>query len=339
MASIALVIALRLALPSILKIYVNRTLSRIPDYHGSVQDIDVALIRGAYTIKGLKLEKKSGKVPVPFLSSRTVDLSMQWKALFEGKFVGEIEAESGKLNFVSGSSKERSQTEIDNEWLKVVKDLFPLRFNRFAVKNFEIAYKDFSSDPRVNITLQNFSLEGKNFSNTRNPESSQTATIEAKANVEGISPLLIKSTVNPSARSPTFSSRASVEKLPLKSLNDLFKAYGNFDVQEGTAAFYLLLSAKNGDLQGQLKPIIKDMKVFSFQEEHDSPLNAFWELTVEALSEIFTNHRKDQVATVVPLKGKLEHVESNDWKAFVGILRNAFFKAVVPGWEVDGKDE
>ena len=64
-----LLIAIRIALPYILLKLVNRELQNIPGYTGHVDDINVALYRGAYKIKMIKLEKTGGKVPVPFFFS------------------------------------------------------------------------------------------------------------------------------------------------------------------------------------------------------------------------------------------------------------------------------
>src|SRR5579864_2733265 len=66
---LVILIALRIALPYILLRLVNKELTTIKGYNGHVDDIDVALIRGAYTIKTIKLEKTGGKIPVPFFSA------------------------------------------------------------------------------------------------------------------------------------------------------------------------------------------------------------------------------------------------------------------------------
>lgn len=101
-AIVLILIALRIALPYIVKDYVNKTLSEIPGYKGIVEDIDMNLWRGAYEIEKVSLVKTDGKVPVPFFSADKIDLSVQWGALFEGSIVGEIVLENPKINFVAG---------------------------------------------------------------------------------------------------------------------------------------------------------------------------------------------------------------------------------------------
>lgn len=56
---VVLIIVARLPLPYFLKKYVKQTLDEIPGYYGQVEDVDVALIRGAYVIEGLTLHKKT----------------------------------------------------------------------------------------------------------------------------------------------------------------------------------------------------------------------------------------------------------------------------------------
>src|SRR4051812_13261753 len=58
-------VALRAALPTMLRWYVNRTIDQSPLYEGRIGGIDVHLWRGAYTINDIRLLKRTGNVPVP----------------------------------------------------------------------------------------------------------------------------------------------------------------------------------------------------------------------------------------------------------------------------------
>ena len=65
----------------------NDVLDDMGNYHGEVRDVDVHLYRGAYVIHDLKIVKKTGKVPDPFVTIPTADLSIQWSALFHGRII------------------------------------------------------------------------------------------------------------------------------------------------------------------------------------------------------------------------------------------------------------
>src|SRR5438045_2549969 len=89
--------------------YVNKKLSELNEYYGYVRDIDIALFRGAYVIKDIKIEKikneNQDSDSIPFFSSPVIDLSVEWRALFKGKIVGEMYVEDAVLNFVKGKHK------------------------------------------------------------------------------------------------------------------------------------------------------------------------------------------------------------------------------------------
>src|SRR5687767_9028432 len=80
-------IAVRAALPGVVKDYVNRTLAGLEAYDGSVQDIDLALWRGAYRIDGVRIVKRGAEQEVPFFDADRVDLSVQWSSLLRGSLV------------------------------------------------------------------------------------------------------------------------------------------------------------------------------------------------------------------------------------------------------------
>ena len=72
------VVIVRMMLAIWVRDYVNRKLNEMEDYRGHVAAVDIHFWRGAYTIHEVKIEKTTGKVPVPFFSAPAVDLSVEW---------------------------------------------------------------------------------------------------------------------------------------------------------------------------------------------------------------------------------------------------------------------
>jgi len=66
----AVLVVARVMLPFWVRDYVNRRLSEVKDYRGHVEAVDIALQRGAYKIREVKVVKTSGDVPVPFSPRR-----------------------------------------------------------------------------------------------------------------------------------------------------------------------------------------------------------------------------------------------------------------------------
>ncbi len=79
---VVLLIALHIALPYMVRDYLNGKLADMGDYRGQITDVDLALWRGAYKINGLKIVKVDGKVPVPFVNAPLIDLAVSWHSLW-----------------------------------------------------------------------------------------------------------------------------------------------------------------------------------------------------------------------------------------------------------------
>src|SRR5262245_49261363 len=73
--------AARLALPNVVRNYVNHVLDQNQQYDGLIGDVTVHLWRGAYSIENIRLVKTAGLVPVPFFAARRVDLALEPRAM------------------------------------------------------------------------------------------------------------------------------------------------------------------------------------------------------------------------------------------------------------------
>src|SRR5690606_16573340 len=114
-----ILIIARLLLPYFLKRYVNKTLDDIPGYTGYVEDIDVALIRGAYVINGLILKKEDRITETPILDFEKSDISIEWRALFKGRIVSEIILYNPKFNYVTEDQGSETEADVD-DWTEAL---------------------------------------------------------------------------------------------------------------------------------------------------------------------------------------------------------------------------
>jgi hypothetical protein len=330
---VLLLIIFRLFLPTIVLHYVNKQLAQIPDYRGHVADIDISLYRGAYQIKGIELNKLSGKVQEPFFYCDMIDLSVQWGALFEGEVVGEIVFASPKITFVSGPTKEQSQTDIDSSWVDVVKDLIPLRINRLEIQNGEVHYKDLHSNPKVNLFVQNINALALNLSNSADSTKTLPSSVDATGNTLGKGEFTFHMDLNPLEEPTMFDLNAELKNVQMTELNDFLRAYANFDVSGGTFGLYTELASKNGQFEGYVKPVMKDLEVVEWgKKEEGSILQKAWETVIAAGTELLENRgkEKEQVATKVPLSGKMDNPQIDIFTTIGTLLKNAFIQALMP---------
>jgi hypothetical protein len=141
-------------------------------------------------------------------------------------------------------------------------------------------------------------------------------------------------TMRPEADGPDFDLRVALENTDMRRMNDIFRAHGRFDVSEGVFSLYSELSVRNGEVQGYVKPLFGDVKIYDPQQDRDKGLlQRAWERVLDVLARILENIPREEVATVVDLSGPLEDPEASTWQAVVNLLRNAFFDAILPGFE------
>lgn len=329
---VVLLLGLRIAAPTLVQRYVNRTLDRIPEYDGRIGDVDLHLWRGAYSIEAVELVKTSGDVPVPLFAARNVDLSVEWKALVHGKVVGEIVLDEPQINFVSGPSKAASQAGVDAIWIERVKDLFPVKINRVEVRHGTVRYRDFHSNPKVDMLMKQ--VEGLAINLTNRPKAGELlpAHVEATGVPPGGGTFDLDSRLDLLAAQPTFKINAEMKNVALPSLNNFLRAYGNIDAEGGTISIYAELAAADGAFHGYVKPLMRNVQVAKFRDD-ESVGRKIWEGIVQVAAKVLENPKEKRVATRVPISGRFDKAEPDLWAAVGALLRNAFIQALVPGIE------
>jgi hypothetical protein len=135
-------------------------------------------------------------------------------------------------------------------------------------------------------------------------------------------------------KGPDFDLTVSVEKASLPAINDLLRAYGKFDVTAGTFSVYSEVRVRNSRIDGYVKPLFENVKVYDPQQDKKKPvLRKLYEKVVGGLSHILENRPRDQVATVADLSGSIDDPNTSAWEIAVRLVSNAFVKAILPGFE------
>jgi len=307
--------------------YVNRKLSEIPGYRAHVAAVTLHLWRGAYQIHNIEIVKTSGAVPVPFYSAPLVDLSVEWKALWDRAFVGEIDMYRAKLNLVNGPTKAQRQAAVDEPWAQKIKQLFPIKLNRFAVHDGELHYRDFSKEPKVDVLVDRVQMVGTNLTNSKKLSKSLIADVEIEGRPLRTGDIRTRINLDPYAPKPTFAVNLEMSAVPLVKLNDFAKAYGAFTFEEGTLRLAAEMSAKNGAFTGYVEPVFDHMGIFNPKHDAGNPLNMLWQAILGGLTEIVRNYSKDRFGTRIPFSGTFDKPQPEIMTTVFNAFRNAFIKA------------
>ena len=319
-----LLIAFRLYLPTLVKNYVNKVLADIPGYYGQVDDIDIALIRGAYVINGMYLNKGTAESQVPFLNFPKSDISIEWKSLFKGKIVSEIIMTSPEVIYVFEDQKDESGDANVDDWTKALTDLVPIDINHFEVYDGKLAFVQLSAEPNIDLQINNLQLTADNLRNVVEKERILPSPIRASGVSIGKGKVSLEGNMNLVKEIPDMDLSFSLQDAEATALNDFTRHYAGLDFDKGTFGIFNEVAIADGHLVGYIKPLLTDTKLIG---EDDGFLGVLWEGFVGFFKFILKNQGTDTLATKVPIEGDLNNVEAGIWPTVFNIFENAWIKA------------
>lgn len=326
---VVLIVVARLLMPYVLLHYVNKTLAGIRGYRGHVEDIDLAVIRGAYVIRNLRMMKvdtlTGQQDSIPFFTSPEIDLSVQWQAIFKGRIVGEIELEQPVLNFIKGRHRNEDVKQDTTDFKMVLEKLMPLTINHFRIHDGQIHFRDPYAAPAIDVPLQHIQVQADNLSNVNDSANVLPASVRATGEVYG-GRLHLDVKLDPLKDQPTFDLNAGLDDVDMVQLNPFFRAYGKFEVESGRLGFYTEFAARDGAFKGYVKPLLKQLKV----AKEGNFAQIAWQSLIQGVDNLLENNKTDRLATKVPVQGRFDDPRPGLWTAVSYILKNAFIFALQP---------
>lgn len=329
-----LLVCARLAMPWAVQSYVNRTIDQSPLYDGRIGDVDIHLWRGAYSIEDIRINKVTGNVPAPLFHAKRTDFAIEWDKLFDGALVGRVAFDQPQLNFVDGESDAEDQTGAGGPWLDIIEELFPFRINSAVVNDGQIRFLAAVTEPPVELAIDDLQASVENLTNIHDEVTPLVATVKATGLALGHAKIEYEMQMDPFSYRPTFQMALRLLGLDVTKTNDLTRAYGSFDFEDGWFDLVVELDAKEGQLDGYVKPLFRNLQVASGQDlREDNVLQVFWEALVGTAAGILENQPRDQVATLVELHGDLSNPDTSILEIIGNVLRNAFIRAYLPRLE------
>jgi len=327
-ALIAIVgVAIRAALPTLIRDSVNNKLQALEGYDGHVTDVDLSLIRGAYRIDNIEIVKTGAGQPVPFFSSDRIDFSVEWRSLLRGSLVAEGEFINPNLNFVQAESKEKSQTGAGVNWAERLEELFPFKFNTVRVRNGTVTFTAPGISTRDAIKATRLEAEVSNLTNVVETGKETFAGFRADAQVLDGGAARVNGSVDPLAEKPAFDVNLQLRNVKLPQVNPWLRQYIKADAEAGDFELYLELAAADGKFKGYAKPILENVDIYSSEEPEDNFLKRIWEGLVDFAANVLENEEKDQVAARIPFTGTIENPKTSILETIVSVLHNAFVSA------------
>lgn len=202
---------------------------------------------------------------------------------------------------------------------------------RARIAGGELGFVDEAAKPPYRVWIAKPDMTLRGFSNDRDARGG-AATIAGRFMDSGA--LKITSTFRGSGKGPDFDFNVELADVQLRTLNDLLRAHGGFDVAAGRFSFYSEMKVRNGRVDGYVKPLFADMDVYDRKQDRDkNVLQQMYEGVVGGLATVLENHQRDEVATRADLSGPIDDPQASTLEVVLRLLQNAFIKAILPGLE------
>jgi len=181
------------------------------------------------------------------------------------------------------------------------------------------------------VFLADTDLHLSNFSNHFSQGPAQ-ARLKAKFMGSGLTTASMN--FRPEKGGPDLDLFLKIEASQLTAMNDLLRAYGDFDASSGIFSLVTELHIKNDAITGYIKPLFKDMKVYDRRTDNDRSLShQMYEIMVGGVVMLFENRPNQEVGTRVDITGTVGKPETSSWQIVMGLIKNAFFTAITHGFE------
>lgn len=330
---LAVLLLIRFSLPYGAQWYINKTLEEPGGYSGHVGDVDIMLWRGAYSLENITIIQDGGSVERPLFKAKEIEFSLLWSALADGALVGDIVLTAPEINFIDSQKDDsKDQTGEAENWLNLADQLFPLKIDHLRIQQGKIAFYNPDSAPPIDLSIHDINGEARNLVNSRDLNRNLVARFDASAQTAKQGTLTIASSLNPSTKKPTFDMDVQAKDVALVNFDTLLDTYAPFDLEAGTLELALEIASDDGYVEGYIKPILRDVTVFSWkgdiEEDNDGFFKGIVEMASAFITELFENQSKDQIATRIPIEGQLSEPDTALLPAIGAVLKNAFISAM-----------
>jgi hypothetical protein len=206
-----------------------------------------------------------------------------------------------------------------------------IRADQVHLVKSTLGFVNRATQPEYRLFLEETEVHLQNFSNQL---TEGTAVAKVTGRFMGTGRTVVGANFRPETQGPDFALAASIEGTDMRALNPLLRAYGKFDVVQGFFSVYTEMRVKNRAVQGYIKPLLSELDVYDTrQDQGKGPFQKLYEAVVGGVSQVLENMPRDEVATKVDLAGPLQNPQTSTWQALVNLIQNAFFQAILPGFE------
>jgi Domain of Unknown Function (DUF748) len=194
-----------------------------------------------------------------------------------------------------------------------------------------VGFVNQAARPAYHVFLGDASIEVENLSNHL---TAGRSIASVKGRFMGSGATTATATFRPERHGADFDLAVKIEDTQVRDMNDLLRAYAGVDVVDGLFTLVAELSVKNRTVSGYVKPLFRNLDVYhAAQDRKKNPFRQTYEAVVGGVAHLLKSRPREEVATRATITGRLENPRSSTLEIIMGLVQNAFFRAILPQFE------
>jgi hypothetical protein len=328
--AVLLLVIIRIVLDPIATHYARRALDKGDGFRGALSRVHVTILPPAARVERLKIiEWPKGKWEDPLYYFESLRASVLWREILHGHLVADVVVNRPKL--LLKSHHEESSGKKAASVSQQLEDLSPLRVDRLEVNDGELLVAQGTGDKAAHLWIHGADLVAENLATRKALMEGEYSKLRGSAWVQRTGKLTFAINMDPFAKGLTFSGKAALRDLELRELYAFTSDRTDLRATQGRIDLFADLRARNGELSGGVKPVLRNVEVASAKKDLGDKIKAgLADAAVHLASSNEDGERK--VATVVPLKGKVSDVHAQIVPTILGVIRNAFVEGLSSGF-------
>lgn len=320
-------LVVRMVLPSIILQRTNHFLaeaSPVVDVH--CEDLDLSFFRGAIQLEGITASmKKDGK---KILVVDEVEASIAWRELFRGRFLAEVDIEGVEAFFRKNLLDELKKT-AKKEPTDPGKKIIDAHLASVDVKNMKVVLEDYPGFGEGPLVIKDITTRVSNVTPT---EKNSYAFINFEGELEGVSKIKASGSVNLNVNPVEWDIDGEMRGFDLTVLNDLMKGKIPLTVTRGNLSVYAEARSEEGQIEGYIKPFMKNMDVIKQDEDFKGPKHVLFEIGSALGNLVLRNSDAKTFATRIPFEFD-KKLKIDTGEALEKAIQHGFEEKLQPGIE------
>lgn len=230
------------------------------------------------------------------------------------------EAEKARAQQTAETAKQATSTSTE------------FRIERLEVVRSTFGFTNQAANPAYRLLLTDTALTVEHLGNQRRDG---PAVARLTGQLMGRGETRLTASLQPQPGSADANVTVQIEGADLVRLKDLVRAYGGFDIKAGEFSVYSEVHMKGGAIAGYVKPLFRGVEVGTDSEPvaEKGLRQRLYEGLVGVGAKVLKNRLRGEVATVVPISGRVDRPQMGRWETVGRLLQNAFLKPIAPGYE------